>query len=129
MGIKIKLAGDYLLIKDASTPQFSEIRNYGGGMRWDAKEKALIGMANLETLDRLETTLRKDGLRLPPDAYNRWRTLSAQRDAVDRERKKEKPTPLFEYPVKMPLYEHQMRAANMALLNFGWIAPEAEVRT
>lgn len=123
MGIKIKLAGDYLLIKDASTAQFSEIKNYGGGMRWDPKEKALIGMANMETLDRLEATLRRDGLRLPPDAYNRWRTLSAQRDAVDRERKKEKPTSLFNYPVKMPLYAHQTKASNMALLTFGWIAP------
>ena len=43
--------------------------------------------------------------------------------AIDGERMKEKPKPLYKYPVKLPLYQHQTRGANMALLAFGLIEP------
>ena len=34
------------------------------------------------------------------------------------------PEPLYKFPVKMNLYRHQTRGANMALLTFGLIEPE-----
>ena len=37
----------------------------------------------------------------------------------------EHPVPFYKYPVKLPLYAHQTRGANMALLTFGWIGPAA----
>ena len=123
MGIKIKIAGDYILIKDASAAQFAAIKSWGR-LRWDSKEKASIGVASLETLDRLAELLRQDGLRLPTDAEKQRTALHVTRDAVDRERIREDPQPLTKYPVKMQLYQHQVRAANMALLTFGWIEPK-----
>ena len=51
--------------------------------------------------------------------------LQAVADAVDRERMNEHPAPFYKYPVKLPLYAHQIRGSNMALLTFGWIGPEA----
>ncbi len=36
----------------------------------------------------------------------------------------ENPKPFYPYPVKMPLYRHQIRGANMALLVFGFIDPQ-----
>jgi hypothetical protein len=43
--------------------------------------------------------------------------------AVDRERIRAEPVPLYKYPVKLPLYKHQVRGVNMALLTFGFIDP------
>ena len=43
--------------------------------------------------------------------------------AVDQERMKEDPEPLYKYPVKFPLFKHQVRGANMALITFGLIEP------
>jgi hypothetical protein len=34
------------------------------------------------------------------------------------------PVPFMDYPVKLPLYKHQVRAANMALMVFGFVSPE-----
>ena len=36
---------------------------------------------------------------------------------------KEDPVPLYKYPVKYPLFKHQTRGANMALITFGLIDP------
>ena len=43
--------------------------------------------------------------------------------AVDRERMEAEPDPLYKYPVKYPLFKHQTRAANMALITFGLVPP------
>ena len=62
-------------------------------------------------------------VRLPPAPAQRRQSLHAVQDAVDRERTNDTPVPLANYPVKMPLYSHQTRGANMALLTFGWVRP------
>ena len=48
--------------------------------------------------------------------------LSLQ-NAIDSERMAEKPVPLVKYPVKLNLFAHQIRGANMALLTFGFTDP------
>lgn len=132
MGIKIKVDDGQFFIRDSSTAQFSALVNTGRfkydsylDKRTGKKEKALMAIANLETATILKEALQKDGLRLPPDADALWKELQAIHEAVDRERVRENPEPLVKYPVKMPLYQHQTRAANMAMLTFGWIKPEA----
>ena len=66
-------------------------------------------------------------VRLPSTVEQRWRELHALQDAVDRERVNPEPAPFYKYPVKMPLYAHQVRGANMAMLTFGWMAPKGGV--
>ena len=138
MGIKVKVTGGLILIQDASREQFGELTG-SGKFKWDKfkfedrrtgevkAEKALMAPANMDSLDFLKSVLRKHGLSLPPDTARLWKELHAVQDAVDAERTKEKPEPMFRYPVKMPLYLHQTRAANMALLTFGWVAPEGGI--
>ena len=46
---------------------------------------------------------------------------------MDRELVNPEPVPFYKYPVKMPLYAHQVRGANMAMLTFGWMAPKGGV--
>ena len=117
--MKMALQGTTLLIKDADNVQFQIIKSWNK-MRWDRSTKTLAGTADLELLDKLSSIVR-----LPPAIEEYRRQLHAIQDAVDRERVDERPAPFYKYPVKMPLYAHQTRGANMALLTFGWVPPEA----
>lgn len=112
--MKMALAGTTLMIKEADQVQFSVIKSWNK-MRWDRKQQMLTGTADIELLDKLASIVR-----LPPAIAQRRERLHAVQDAVDRERVNEHPEPLVKYPVKMPLYAHQTRGANMALLTFGW---------
>lgn len=116
--MKMALQGNTLRIKDADNVQFTVIKSWSK-MRWVKKLQELQGTADLELLDRLAGLVR-----LPPDIDRRRQELKAVQDAVDRERVNPTPTPFYKYPVKLPLYAHQVRAADMCLLTFGWITPE-----
>ena len=106
------------MIVEADNVQFTVIKSWNM-MKWDKKNQHLKGIADLELLDRLNSLVR-----LPPAVEERRNRLRAVQDAVDRERVKKEPKPFYKYPVKLPLYAHQVRAADMCLLTFGWIAPE-----
>lgn len=103
------------LYKDADNVQFTVIKSWNK-MKWDRKAQLLRGTADIELLDKLASIVR-----LPPAIEDRRSRLHALQDAVDAERVNQEPTPFFKYPVKLPLYAHQMRGANMALLTFGWV--------
>lgn len=111
--------GNTLLIVDADNVQFTVIKSWNK-MQWDKKNQQLKGIADLELLDRLAGLVR-----LPSNIERRRQELKAVQDAVDRERMNQHPEPFYKYPVKMPLYAHQVRGANMALLTFGWVEPKA----
>lgn len=115
--MKMALQGNTLLIKDADNVQFTVIKSWNK-MKWDKKTQTLRGTADLELLDRLSSIVR-----LPPAIAERRNHLQTIQAAVDRERVNQTPTPLYNFPVKMSLYSHQIRGANMALLTFGWAAP------
>lgn len=115
--MKMALQGTTLLIKDADNVQFNVIQSWNK-MKWDKKSQTLRGMADMELLDKLSSIVR-----LPPAIEQRRQNLHIIQEAVDRERTKAKPAPFVNYPVKMPLYAHQTRGANMALLTFGWVKP------
>ncbi len=121
--MKMAVDGGTLIIKDADNVQFTVIKSWNK-MKWDKKTQTLRGAADLELLDKLSSIVR-----LPPAAENRRQRLRAVQDAVDRERINPEPVPFFKYPVKMPLYAHQTRGANMCLLTFGWVSPEKEATT
>lgn len=117
--MKMALQGNTLLIKDADNVQFTVIKSWGK-MKWDKKTQTIRGTADLELLDKLSSIVR-----LPPAIADRRNHLRTIQEAVDRERVNQTPAPLYSFPVKMPLYAHQTRGANMALLTFGWMPPEA----
>ena len=115
--MKMALKDTTLFIKEADNVQFTVIKSWNK-MKWDKKTQTLRGTADLELLDKLSGIVR-----LPPAAESRRQRLRAVQDAVDRERINPEPVPFFKYPVKMPLYAHQVRGANMAMLTFGWAQP------
>jgi hypothetical protein len=91
-------------------------------MKWSRAKQELSGIADLELLDKLNSIVK-----LPPTIEARRTNLRAIQDAVDRERMNEHPMPFVRYPVKLPLYQHQIRGANMALIVFGFVSPEGGV--
>ena len=116
--MKMALKDTTLFIKEADNVQFTIIKSWNK-MKWSKASQTLAGTADLELLDKLSSIVR-----LPPAIEARRNELRKIAVAVDRERMNEEPAPFYPCPVKMPLYRHQTRAANMALLTFGWIAPE-----
>ena len=112
------LQGSTLLIKEADNVQFAIIKSWNK-MRWDRKTQLLSGTADMELLDKLASIVR-----LPPAIAQRRERLHAVQNAIDRERVNPEPKPIARYPVKMPLYAHQVRGANMCLVAFGWASPE-----
>ena len=117
--MKMGLKGNTLIIAEADNVQFTIIKSWGK-MKWDKKTQRLTGIADLELLDKLSAIVK-----LPPKVAAYRQKLQTVADAVDRARLNEHPAPFYKYPVKTPLYDHQTRGANMALLTFGWIRPEA----
>ena len=72
-----------------------------------------------ELLDKLSKIVR-----LPPAIENYRQRLDETQRAVDKMRIEKEPEALVKYPVQGSLYEHQVRAANMALLTFGLADPK-----
>ena len=116
--MKMALQGTTLLIKEADNVQFTVIKSWNK-MRWDRKNQMLSGTADIELLDKLASIVK-----LPPAIAAHRDRLHAVQDAVDRERVNQHPEPIIKYPVRMPLYAHQTRGANMCLITFGWASPE-----
>lgn len=116
------LPGYVLEVIEATSSQFNIIKSWNK-MRWDGKNKSLKGTADLELLDKLSGLVR-----LAPSVEARRQELRRVLDAVDRERMNPEPKPFYPYPVKLPLYQHQVRGANMALLEFGWVQPERSLQ-
>lgn len=116
--MRIELNGNTVQVKDADVVQMSVIGSWNK-LRWDRRRQAMTGTADAELLDKLASLVR-----LPDKVEARRIRLHAVQDAVNYERMNPKPVPLYSYPVKMPLYAHQVRGANMCLLTFGWVAPK-----
>lgn len=112
------LKGSTLILIEVDNVQFAIIKSWNK-MKWDKKSLSLHGIADIELLDKLAGIVH-----LPPIVAQRRRELHTLQDAVDRERMNPEPVPFCKYPVKMPLYAHQVRGANMAMLTFGWVTPK-----
>lgn len=121
LSMKMALQGTTLILIEVDTSQFTIIKSWNK-MRWDKASKQLRGTADLELLDKLSGLVH-----LTPSVEARRQELRRVLEAVDRERTNPEPKPFYKYPVKLPLYAHQVRGANMALLEFGWVPPERSV--
>lgn len=115
--MKMAMRDGQILIKDADNMQFSILKSWNK-MRWSKAEQMLYGPADGELLNRLAGLVR-----LPANIEAERQRLNSIAEAVDRERMKEDPVPLYKYPVKMSLFKHQIRGANMCLMTFGLVDP------
>ncbi len=116
--MKMGMKDGKIMIKDADPTQAAIIKSWGT-FKWQRGPQLFIGNADLDSLNRLAKMVR-----LPAIIEERRIRLQKTQDAVETERRMPHPEPLVRFPVKMPLYEHQTRAANMALLIFGLVDPE-----
>lgn len=120
--MKMAMKDGQVLIKEASSVQFTIIKSWGK-MKWNRPSQTLTGPADHELLNRLAGIVR-----LPENIEAERQRLNNLVKAVDKERMNENPVPLYKYPVKMNLYKHQVRGANMAMMVFGLIDPPKEDR-
>lgn len=118
--MKMAMKDGQILIKDADNMQYTIIKSWNK-MRWNKAEKMLEAPIDLELLNRLA-----DLVTLPELIEAERQRLIAIAVAVDIERFKAEPKPIYDYPVKLPLFKHQIRGANMCLLTFGLVAPEGK---
>lgn len=119
--MEIAMKDNQILMRNMDNTQYSILRNTGKCI-WDKKRQMLIGDVSLELLDTLNSIIR-----LPDRIKAEYIRLKAIQEAIDRERLNENPVPLVDYPVKLPLFKHQVRGANLALLAFGVVDPPQEV--
>ena len=118
--MKMALKDGQILIKEADNTQFTIIKSWNK-MKWSKAEQMLHGPADGELLNKLAGLVR-----LPANIEAERQRLNSIQDAVDAERMKDEPEPLYKYPVKYPLFRHQTRGANMCLLTFGLVEPPKE---
>ena len=117
--MKMALKDGKILIKDADSTQGAVIRSWNR-MRWNKSLKLFEGDLSGDLLDRLAKLVK-----LPQAIEEERQAIHRVQRAVDQERARKDPEPLVRYPVTKQLYKHQVRAANMALITFGIIHPEA----
>lgn len=116
--MKMAMMDGRLYIKEADNSQFMIIKSWNK-MRWSKKDQMLHGAATLELLDLLAGIVR-----LPPSIEAARIRMRDVAEAVDWVRLCENPRPIIDFPIKVSPYAHQVRAANMAILVFGFITPE-----
>lgn len=115
--MKMKLDNGTLVISDCDNTQFNIIKSWNK-MKWNKSRQWLEGPCTGELLNKLASIVR-----LPAPIEEQRNHFNEIAAAVDRERMMEDPVPLYKYPVKYPLFKHQTRGANMALITFGLIDP------
>ena len=121
--MQMKVSDGIVTLRALSAPEAQVIKQWPW-MRYNRRDKTYEFDLSMEALDRLRGLLTSEGKCLPPSVEAERQRLHRIQAAVDAERIRESPEPLVRYPVKKKLYEHQVRAANMALLVFGIITPE-----
>lgn len=115
--MKMAIKDGQLLIKDVDNYQFQVIKSWNK-MRWDKADKMLYAPVEAELLNKLSALVK-----LPPLIEEERKRMNSITAAVDAERMNEHPEPMYPYPVKLKLFDHQVRAANMAMMTFGLIDP------
>ena len=107
--------GDIIIVEPGD--RYKALSRY---MRWDKRAKCMRAKATLDTLEGLAGIFT-----LPPNMKALRERLRAKQDMIDRIRAEEEPKPMMEFPVKAKLYIHQVKAANMALVEFDVLGGDA----
>ena len=118
--MKMAMKDGMIRIIEADTTQAAIIRSWGK-MKYSRVNQMFEGPVSAELLNKLAGLVR-----LPASIEELRAHMNKVQEAVDKERVRKNPDSLYKYPVTKSLYQHQVRAANMALLTFGLIPPEKE---
>ena len=118
--MKMAMKDGMIRIIEADTTQAAIIRSWGK-MKYSRVNQMFEGPVSAELLNKLAGLVR-----LPASIEELRTHMNKVQEAVDKERVRKNPEPLYKYPVTKSLYQHQVRAANMALLTFELIPPEKE---
>ncbi|MGN1130976.1 MAG: DEAD/DEAH box helicase [Ruminococcus sp.] len=112
--MEAKLTSDSkLYLKNCDPSQFAIIKSWNL-MKYSRKDGLFSGIANLELLNKLNGICR-----LPPRIESYRLQLQKIQDKLDYIRNSEKVETIIKPPVKVNLFEHQLRAYNMAMVHFG----------
>ena len=118
--MKMAMKDGMIRIIEADVTQAAIIKSWGK-RKYSRSNQMYEGPVSMELLNKLAGFVR-----LPPAIEAVRKNMNKVQEAVDQERVRKDPKPLVDYPVTKSLYQHQVRAANMALLTFGLIPPEKE---
>lgn len=118
--MKMAMKDGMIRIIEADVTQAAIIKSWAK-MKYSRSNQMYEGPVSMELLNRLAGLVR-----LPPTIEAVRKNMNKVQEAVDQERVRKEPKPLVDYPVTKSLYQHQVRAANMALLTFGLVPPELE---
>ena len=118
--MKMAIKDGQVILVEVSSDKYMQIKSRGL-MKWSKQQQALYGPATAELLNFLATLFR-----LPGPAEELRQQMNNLESSVDAERMDPEPKPLYKFPVKLPLYRHQIRGANMALMVFGLVDPPEE---
>ena len=118
--MKMAMKDGMIRIIEADVTQAAIIKSWGK-MKYSRSNQMYEGPVSMELLNKLAGLVR-----LPPAIEAVRKNMNKVQEAVDQERVRKDPKPLVDYPVTKSLYQHQVRAAKMALLTFGLIPPEKE---
>ena len=118
--MKMAMKDGMLRIIEADITQAAIIKSWGS-MKYSRSNQMYEGPVSMELLNKLAGIVK-----LPPAIEAVRKNMNEVQEAVDRERLRKDPKTLVQYPVTKTLYQHQVRAANMALLTFGLVPPEKE---
>lgn len=101
-------------IRNIEQSQLESIHD--AGLTWNKSKKFFEGIPSVFMLEALAKMVV-----LPPALQALKNELEENQKSVDRERLSLNPKAVIEPPVRVKLYEHQVRALNMALERFGII--------
>lgn len=103
----------------AETGTYYEDLRRTGRFRYHRPDKTMRAPWGLISLNALS-----DIIKLPPKMEEERIRLFRIDIAIHHEKDRKEAKPLYNYPVKASLMEHQIKGANMALLQFGVLQPE-----
>lgn len=96
--MKMALTDGVIRIIEADTVQKTIIKSWNQ-MRWIRGQQMYEGIASAELLNKLATLVH-----LPPSIEAERTRMNEVQEAVDQERTREHPEPLYKYPVTKNLY-------------------------
>lgn len=121
--MKMAMKDGKIMLIEVDNTQMAIIKSWNS-MKYDRRKSMMIGDCSKELLDKLSKIVR-----LPPAIESYRKRLDETQRAVDKMRVEKEPEALVKYPVQGSLYEHQIRAANMALLTFGLADPKEVLKS
>ena len=106
--MQLAIWGDKIFIKN-NRDEYAIVKGLPNS-KFNKKMKAWEVPATLDMLNRLGSIVK-----LPVNLEQERERLLRKQAAIDAARMEEDPVPIMKYPVKVNLFKHQIRAANMAM--------------